>query len=520
LSDATARRFVGNASIATVLQFSSAFITLTVAPYALKKIGLEAYGLWALLTTLTRYALVADFGVGPSITRHVAQYAVQQNLTAIRSATTIGTIYYVLMSIPVVLLALFVAPTYLHTLHLSPELAAAAQPLLMLFVLASLTSLILWSSQSATLSGLGQFGNTALVNAIASLCYTAAAFLFLSMNLGAKGLIFATLTQSLVAGILGHVQLLRIDGSIYIAPWKIEKRILIEIVTFGAWSQIGTIANLLIYDSPGLIVGSMLGISAVGVLDIGVRLSRAIRAIAFNFSGALLPTMASRHAASGSEGVLSLLPHLLRTAAIIAFTATGLLIAASPLILPLWIGNRILDVQLVEIVIAGVSITYTIEMLISVVATSVRGSGLPWLEAWYTITYAASNLLLLVVLTPRYGLIGTVSAALISVTLAAVVFIARCDFEKVMPAGIWSKDAWLVKTLAAWAIATVLVFWISHTVGSSTHGKIFELVALVATLLAYIGFNGGLLLLLRAVGSQDLERLRALIPAKFHKSGV
>jgi O-antigen/teichoic acid export membrane protein len=511
VGNAAARRFIGNASIGTVLQFSSAFITLTVAPYALWKIGLEAYGLWALLTTLTRYVLLADFGIGPSITRHVAQYAVQKDSAAVRSATTIGTLYYLLMAFPVLLLAIFAAPTYLQTLHLSPAFAVTAEPLLLLFVLASMASLILWSSQSATLSGLGQFGNCALVNGIASLAYTIAAFLFLSLNLGAKGLIFATLTQSLVAGTLGHLRLLRLNGGIYIAPWKIEKRILRELITFGAWSQIGTISNLLIYDSPGLIVGSILGIRAVGVLDIGVRLARAIRAIAFNFSGALLPTMSSRHAASGADGVLSLLPHLLRTAAIIAFSATGLLIAASPIVLPLWLGTRVLDFQLVEIVIAGVSITYTIEMLVSVVATSVRGSGLPWLEAWYTVTYATSNLLLLFFLTPRFGLIGTVSAALISVTLAAITFIARCDFEAVVPRRIWSQDRWLLKTFSAWACATFAIFLLSRWMSPFAQHRAIGLAALAAVVLSYVTFKGGLLLLLRAVKREDVNRLRSLL---------
>lgn len=514
VGSATARRFIGNASIATVLQFSSAFITLTVAPYALRKIGLEAYGLWALLTTLTRYVLLADFGIGPSITRHVAQYAVQKNSAAVRSATTIGTLYYLLMALPVLLLAIFAAPAYLRTLHLSPAFAPAAEPLLLLFVGASMTSLILWSSQSATLSGLGQFGNTALVNGIASLAYTFSAFLFLSLNFGAKGLIFATLTQSLVAGALGHLRLLQVDGGIYIAPWKIEKGVLRELLTFGAWSQIGTIASLAIYDSPGLIVGSMLGIRAVGILDIGVRLSRAIRAIAFNFSGALLPTMSSRHAATGPEGVLSLLPHLLRTAAIIAFTATGLLIACSPIVLPLWIGTRLLDFRLVEIVIAGVSITYTIEMLVSVVATSVRGSGLPWLEAWYTITYAVSNLILLVLLTPRFGLIGTVSAALISVTLAAITFIARCDFEAVVPRRVWSQDRWLLKTFAAWACATLALFLISHSVSQIAQNRAIGVSALAAIVLTYVTFKGGLLILMRAVKRDDMDRIRTLLPKR------
>ena len=518
MSDTLTRRFAGNAALATILHFSSAFITLTVAPYALKQIGLESYGLWALLATLTRYALLADFGIGPSITRHVAQYREYGNAIAIRAATTIGALYYIAVSIPILLLAIFVAPHYLSTLHLSPQLAGTAQPSLMLFVICSLISFVFWSSQSATLSGLGNFAMCAMVNALGSVAYTVAAFVMLWLGFGMKALIYATLVQSVVSGVLGHVQLMRIDHRIYVWPWQIQRATLMEIVTFGAWSQIGTVANLLIYDSPALIVGSILGIRAVGILDIGTRLARAIRAIAFNFSGALLPAISSRHASDGEAGVLAVIPRLLRSASLIAFSATGILIACSPVILPVWLGNHVVNFGLVEIVIAGISITYTIEMLVSVLATSVRGSGMPWLEAWYTVTYAAANVLLLFILTPLFGLIGSVMASFASVTLAALVFIVRCNQEGVMPLSIWSHEGWLVKTLAAWAVATGTLFALSTVVSHLAHNRIFGLALLAALALSYIAFKVGLLILLRAVTQDDAQRLQAIFPKRIFRS--
>ena len=485
-----------------------------MAPYALKKIGLESYGLWALLSTLTRYVLLADWGIGSSITRHVAQYLEHGNALAIRTATTIGTLYYVCFSIPIMALAVFVAPRYLGTLHLSGAIAASAEPDLLLFALASLTTFIIWMSQSATLSGRGKFSTCAMINAIGSLVYTGAAFILLWLGFGIKAMIFATLIQGISSGILGHIILLRMQGAIYTWPWRIERKILIDILTFGAWSQIGTLANLVIYDSPALIVGSILGLSAVGVLDIGTRLARAIRAIAFNFTGALLPAISSRHALAGSDGVLSILPHLLRTAALIAFSATGLLVASSPLVLPLWIGTHVVDLHMVEIVIAGISVTYTIEMLVSVLVTAVRGSGMPWLEAWFTLTYSIPNLILLFVLTPHFGLVGVVAAPLMSVLLAALTFITRCYFEKALPLTLWTNENWLIKTCVSWAVSTGAIFFASTMVRHATHNRFGDLAALFVLMGLFVICELGLLVLLRALTSEDAQRLRALLPER------
>jgi O-antigen/teichoic acid export membrane protein len=83
---------MGNAVVSTVLQFASAFVLLAVTPYMLGPLGLDTYGLWALLNRIGRYGMLTAFGLGPSITRHVAQQAARDDFVSVRAATTVGVL--------------------------------------------------------------------------------------------------------------------------------------------------------------------------------------------------------------------------------------------------------------------------------------------------------------------------------------------------------------------------------------------------------------------------------------------
>ena len=70
---------------------------------------------------------MADVGIGPSVSKHTAQFSVSDDRFTVRAVTTIGVLYYALVSGVVLLIAQIAGPLLLSHLSLTPELRFAAE---------------------------------------------------------------------------------------------------------------------------------------------------------------------------------------------------------------------------------------------------------------------------------------------------------------------------------------------------------------------------------------------------------
>lgn len=510
----SSKSFVNNAAVSTVLTLCSAFVVLAIPPYAVSRIGLEAYGLWALLTTIVRYSLAADVGISPSVTKHVAQYAVSGERFTIRAINTIGTLYYMLIAGIVLGVAQAAGPRFLGGLSLSPALHASAQGLLIAYVGSFLLNLILWSGPSATLSGLGFFRVTAAVSAAANLVFALVAFALLHMGWGLMGLIYASYVQSLTSGVITIAVLWRLQGVPWVNPLTIPKTLFGSILAFGGWVQISTVGWLVISDAPAILVGYFVGVEAVGILDIGVRLARAVRTIAFNFTSALLPAVSSLHAQSGSGHVMAMLPRAARVIGFVAFSVMGLLLGATPLLLRFWLGPNFAHEGMISFIVAGLSLAYTIETLTSVAGTAVSGLGKPWLEACYATAYAVPNLILSLLLTPRLGLPGIIISAIGGVLCGSYALFFAAERTRTFRFADLFRG-WLPQLTAATGVAASAAFLLDSFLTRRPVSRPALFAELIAVGMVYVV---AFVLAQRAVGffsGEDLEALRDLLPLRF-----
>ncbi len=78
-------------------------ISFFLTPYILHHIGIELFGVWALIGVLTGYLGLLDFGVGTSFGRYISEYYSLKKYESINQVLCAGILFYVLIA-PVVLL--------------------------------------------------------------------------------------------------------------------------------------------------------------------------------------------------------------------------------------------------------------------------------------------------------------------------------------------------------------------------------------------------------------------------------
>jgi O-antigen/teichoic acid export membrane protein len=504
------KQLVNNAAVLTVLQTVSGFLTVALTPLMLGELGLAAYGYWALLNRVLRYAFLGDFGLYPSIVRHVALLVEKDDREGIRALVTIGLVYYVGVAAVIMTLCVVLGPWALTFVKLAPELHDRAPMLLVLFAGSWLLGLALWMPLNGALNGVGMVRNSALNNATGTVVFAIVAAVLLICKLGLSALIIASYAQVIVCIVAAQVAIGRRYGFIYTNPFRIPRSLYGEVLGFGGWVQINTISSLIVDDAPSLLLGHYVDVASVGLFDIGMKIARAVRMLAVSFNTAFLPMISSLHATGDDRGTIGMIGKADRFVGVLSFGTVGLLVALTPLILRVWLGS-VPSAGVVFAVVAALASVYLVENITNVGITGARGLGKPWIGSWSGLSYAVSTLSLSLVLTPRLGLTGVLIAGGGGVIIANAVF-----FTLFARAGIGGfRDivgSWLPAAAGSVAVAATATAMLAgafphlNRVTSAGAVTVFGAIYLLVLLLMFR--------VTKVLDGRDLQSMKAFMPAR------
>lgn len=497
-----------------VLQIVSALFFLALTPAILVHLGIAAYGFWSLMMTIVRFTLFADFGIGPSVTKHVAESWANKDRHGVRSAATIGMLYYFCLSVVVLGVAALAGPALLSHLKMPAELHRIAPAMLLGFTLYFACSLTFWGSFSATLNGLGLLRLTAFANAVGSITSTATIGFSLAMGFGLKGMLVGSFVQVAVAALIGQVAIYRTCGGSLVAPWTLSKSLVRRMLSFGGWVQISTIANLVNCETPMLILGYFAGVESVAVFDIGSRLARCVKALAFHFNSALLPAVTAIEYRHGSVRSRATIATAHRFLSVTSFAVMGLLVATAPVVLNLWLGNRSVNGPTLYAVVIAMAGVYLVENFVTVAITGLRGLGRPQFEASYALVYAGVDLGISVLLTPHFGLAGVLAGLGCGVLAGAFSFGYTVVRSGAGSGGIL-MGFWIARLSAATAIAVAVTASLYAVVPLHAAHRMLSLAALASLGIAYAVTFVAALGAVRFLTETDLTLVRRILPRRF-----
>ena len=87
------RKVARNALYNSAAWAGSVLIAILVTPYLVRKLGIEGYGVYALLTSLVGYFSLMDLGLGQGVTKYVAEYVARGDHEAV--AASVGAALWV-----------------------------------------------------------------------------------------------------------------------------------------------------------------------------------------------------------------------------------------------------------------------------------------------------------------------------------------------------------------------------------------------------------------------------------------
>jgi O-antigen/teichoic acid export membrane protein len=507
----TPRRLMAGTLSTLLNRVFSLSVAFFLTPFVVHSIGVEAYGLWAVLGSAVGYFALLDCGVGSGFVKYLAEFLERREHEQVRQVMTFGCLFYLAFGVVMIPAAHLLGPRIVGYLQLDPRYRTAAADLLMLVVAYFVVSNAL-GILDAFVIAMQRMDLSGMVGTVSQLIYAASLILLIRGGYGIYALPYAIFCALAGVTLVRFVIVYRMFGNPWSNPFKWQMQLIKRLFRFGFWMQINALTAMINLETDRIILGTFVSVVSAGYYELGNRLASLGRILPAALLGPLLPA-ASALDGRNEAGRLDLI-YLrgTRYLALATFVIAGFLIGAGPQIVRVWMGR---GYPYVTIVMAMLLLSYAINNLTGVGTMIVRATGKPYYETYYAIAAAVINITATLILTPMFGLMGVVGGTVIGTVSGSLYFLwlfhKLRDFD-------WRETIleWLWRLTLGTILASALLWFTCNRFpvlwfASRTPGMI-----VLGTLgVAYLAISYLVLWLVGFWNSDDRDLINELVPDLF-----
>jgi O-antigen/teichoic acid export membrane protein len=310
---------------------------LLAAAFLVRRLGLSQYGLWMLASAIVGGMETLSSGFGDATIKFVSKYRGRNDALGvkriIRATLAINGAMGALLATIVILGAdfaishIFKVEAQQHTLSIRMLHVAGVT----LFV-RSIENVF-----SNTLRAYEQYARTVKISITTRCLNVASAVLLANFGYSVFAIMLASLAIAILSLVLQVSAVRNVCGPIVLLP-KIDRDSMREILGFGVFSWMQALAGVIFYNADRLVVGAIMGTSALGIYAICIQATQPIHGITSAALNFVFPHISARHEA----GETNSLRRVFRMATLtnimfVAILAAPLILFGRPL-LTLWMG--------------------------------------------------------------------------------------------------------------------------------------------------------------------------------------
>lgn len=368
---------------------------IPAASFLARMLGVEQFGLLLLMYAVLGYSSVFDAGMTRAVIRKVAQ-----SKTIDESKIIMGTSIFfviVLSIIPIVLILNFsdyiirwlkVSPEYLYDVDIALGTVAYIIPFFLITVLAF-----------SYLEGKEEFFQLNLykivTGAVMAIAPATAVYYSASLSSAVLGLLYARIFTAVVA-------LIALNKTLGVKGLRFDKKVLLELVTFGGWISLSNIISPIMVYIDRFILSSSLGAASVAFYNAPSDLIEKISVVPGSLARTIFPLFSRLGSHIEYEkriyGGLSLI--------LIILLVPLFLMAES--LLDLWLGKPygVNSGNILQVLIIGLFFN----ALAQVPFAAIQAKGLSKFTALLHLSEVVPYLFLLFYLVDKFGLLGAAYA--------------------------------------------------------------------------------------------------------------
>ncbi len=411
-SQTSRSRLIGNALYSAVAYVIYLPVSLAVNAYMVHRIGLTAFGIWALLTTIAGYGSLLDFGITTPLVKYVAEsVALDRPEDVNELVNTAMAFYLVVGAVFAIGMSLATSWILVHIFHVAAN--DATLRLLYLATVFSFVGTLTFSVLESLLIGLQRVDVVSRLTLGYNLTLSAGFVVVLSRGLAVNGLVAVWVTVNALTVGANWFVARRLFPRLVINPFRFRLTRLRRIMGFSTRVQVTSMTLALNDRLDGTLIAYALGPAMAGSYQLASRAAGALRGVSYALMAGLLPASADLSAGGDAERLRQL---YLRATRYITVIDLALCLGAAALARPLitaWLGGGHDRVAWTMVIIVAV---YAVGLPCQATVDMLNGIGRPGIRMRADIVLLCVHAPLSAFLIWRYGYYGTLSG-----TAAAVI---------------------------------------------------------------------------------------------------
>lgn len=433
-----------------------------VAPTVLGVLGAERFGFWALLTLFSGLVATFDLGLGPGLTRFVAEHRAARDPRRLRGAFTAGMSLYAGAGVLWGALLLLLHEPLLDLLRVPPHIRAeCARAMVLAGPTAAVTAC--WAAIGAVLTGMHELRRLSVVQGVLSAAQVLGSVLLLQTGGDLASLLAWQCATTALAAAVGLTIMMRLDRDLRWDRTAADREQWRGLTRFGLALQLVNLGALATFHLPKLLLARFASLSDVAAYDLGLRAGLAVWSIPLLFAAPLIPALAHLWAVDRDrfEEWFQLSSRVIVTVG--TFSAAALIAVAQPLF-HLWIGS---PQPLAAGTAQALGLMQALNMLAATGCFTARAAGRPWDEVFANVSGTLVLLALGVGLIPRSGLAGAWVAGVVSMLVCSGLFLFRFHRSRGGDLSRWfGRHA--LRPLGSMLVATVAATLVLHWMGRAS----------------------------------------------------
>lgn len=388
-----------------------------LAPIMIARLGLDAFGVWAVTGAFATYAGLLDLGIGRSLARFIAVFEAEGRERRIRECVALGLISVTIVGL---LASLAVAA---GASVLSDKLGVLSSSEMRIVALSSV-GIWTFNGYQGVLGAVGTGKLRMMPPNVADAIGVSINFAFSLAALGVSSSLVVYAVANAAAALAAIVPAFFAMRYLWHSPYLAlpSGELVREVLTFGLKNQVGWLADLVNFQTDKVVIALVVGVQAAAVYEIASRVVMAVRGAAILTISAIIPTAASRIVNEGRKVIAEMYERYTLRSSSIAFPLFVLASVSAPFLLVAWLGDAPGDS---ELLVPFLTLPYLVNITTGVGSTIAIGAGHPGMVSSNSILIAALNLVLTVVLAPSFGLWGVAAGTFLAVTLGSLRFTQR-----------------------------------------------------------------------------------------------
>ncbi len=320
-----------NTSANYALTITRFFTQIILTRILFLNLGELSYGFWALIWSIFGYSLLLDFGFGTSVQKYSAEVTVTSDYEKYNRQVSTVITSYAIMSF-VIISATLIMAQFISKLFIFPE-GTDIVYYQRVFIFFGIGSALTFPTGAFTeiLRGINRIYLRNLISFIVLWLNFAGILIIFHFGYGLLELAIFSVIINLIKNLSMAATCFKFLPKLRILPKFFQLGMLREVVSFSIFAYLIMFANIIIFKTDQIVLGVMLGITAVSIYQVSSRAANLLLQFTHQFQETLTPVAAALHK-DGQHGRLRRI--LFNSNRIIAIASTLLFIILTALIKP------------------------------------------------------------------------------------------------------------------------------------------------------------------------------------------